>query len=187
MAGRVRSFAGQAGRRRPVVCQIVGYKNRGKTTLIAALIPILREQGFSVAVIKHDVHGFEADQPGTDTWLHREAGAEGVSITSNESSFVWESRSRRLKELISGFCSYDYVLVEGFKNEDFPKMVLVREHTDLELIGGLKNVRAAVCWPAIRASGEFDTLACPVFEIGDLHAVAGFLQQQRTLLSNYNI
>ncbi|MNB70653.1 Molybdopterin-guanine dinucleotide biosynthesis adapter protein [compost metagenome] len=180
---------GQAARRgrRPAVCQIVGYKNRGKTTLIGALIPILRRQGYSVAVIKHDVHGFEADRPGTDTWLHREAGAEAVSITSNESSYVWESRSRSLKELVSGFVKYDYVLVEGFKDEDFPKMVLIREHDDLELLVRLKNVKAAVCWPDMLALGQLAALGRPVFDIGDPQAVAGFLQQQHNLLSNYNI
>lgn len=173
--------------RRSAVCQIVGYKNRGKTTLIAALIPILRSQGFSVAVIKHDVHGFEADRPGTDTWLHREAGAEAVSITSNESSYVWESSSRSLKELVNGFVRYDYVLVEGFKDEDFPKIVLIREHEDLELLVRLNNVKAAVCWPDMLTLGQLAALGCPVFDIGDPQAVAVFLQQQRYLLSNYNI
>lgn len=171
----------------PAVCQIVGYKNRGKTTLIRALIPILRGQGFSVAVIKHDVHGFEADRPGTDTWLHREAGAAAVSITSHESSYVWESRSRSLKELVSGFVRYDYVLVEGFKDEDFPKIVLIRETEDLELIDRLRNVKAAVCWPEMVALAQLAPLGCPAFEIGDPQAVAGFIQQQQNLLSNFNI
>lgn len=51
----------------PAVCQFFGYKNSGKTTLICHLIPLLQQNGFTVAVIKHDAHGFEIDQPGTDT------------------------------------------------------------------------------------------------------------------------
>lgn len=59
------------------VVQICGYKNSGKTTLIAALLPLLKEQGLRVAVIKHDSHGFDIDHKGTDTFRFREAERKG--------------------------------------------------------------------------------------------------------------
>lgn len=118
----------------PVVWQIVGYKNSGKTTLICALIPLLRERGKRVAVIKHDTHGFEIDHPHTDTWKQKEAGAGAIAITNGTRTAIIEERSSTLPELIAAFEDYDFVLVEGFKNEHYPKLVLLHAESDIELL-----------------------------------------------------
>ncbi|HEX3015676.1 MAG TPA: molybdopterin-guanine dinucleotide biosynthesis protein B, partial [Desulfobacteria bacterium] len=64
------------------VISIVGKSNVGKTTLIEKLIAELKRRGFKVATVKHDVHGFEIDIPGKDTWRHAQAGADVVVISS---------------------------------------------------------------------------------------------------------
>ncbi|MGE7056517.1 molybdopterin-guanine dinucleotide biosynthesis protein B, partial [Paenibacillus glucanolyticus] len=43
------------------IVQLCGYKNSGKTTLITALIPQLKQHGIRTAVIKHDAHGFDME------------------------------------------------------------------------------------------------------------------------------
>ena len=58
----------------PIV-SIVGRSNTGKTTLIEGIIPELKKQGYRVATIKHNRHGFEVDHEGKDSWRHRRAGA----------------------------------------------------------------------------------------------------------------
>src|SRR5258706_12486261 len=59
-----------------------GWSGSGKTTLLAALIPELVARGLSVSTIKHAHHEFDIDQPGKDSWRHREAGASEVMVAS---------------------------------------------------------------------------------------------------------
>ena len=67
----------------PVV-SIVGKSDAGKTTLIEKLIPELVRRGYRVATVKHDVHGFDVDREGKDSWRHKQAGAHTVVISSPE-------------------------------------------------------------------------------------------------------
>ena len=68
----------------PVIFAISGEKNSGKTTLIEAVLPILTERGYRVAVIKHDGHSFEPDVSGTDTRRFFDAGAIGTAVFDSE-------------------------------------------------------------------------------------------------------
>ena len=52
----------------------------------------LKSRGYSIATIKHDVHGFDIDKEGKDTYKHREAGSETVIISS-------KNRLAMIKEL----------------------------------------------------------------------------------------
>ena len=64
------------------VIGLAGWSGAGKTTLLSRLIPYLREQGLRVSVIKHAHHDFDVDQPGKDSWIHRQSGAEEVLVSS---------------------------------------------------------------------------------------------------------
>lgn len=126
------------------VIQIVGYKNSGKTTLIGKLLEIFNAMKLRVAVIKHDIHGFEADRESTDTFRHRRAGAVATAITSPWRTAIIEERETMLSGLINHFEAYDLTIVEGFKQEDYPKIVLIRSREDLTLLEELTEIRAAV-------------------------------------------
>lgn len=56
----------------------------GKTTLVEQLIPRLRERGLRVSLLKHAHHAFDVDQPGKDSYRHRQAGAGEVLIASSQ-------------------------------------------------------------------------------------------------------
>ncbi|WP_342435687.1 molybdopterin-guanine dinucleotide biosynthesis protein B [Paenibacillus sp. FSL L8-0436] len=170
----------------PAVCQIVGYKNSGKTTLICDLIPLLQRHGCTVAVIKHDAHDYEMDHPGTDTWQQRQAGASAIAITSSRKTSVIEERSSSLAELVSAFSSYDYVLVEGFKHEAYPKLVLVHKEEDLSLLNNVQNKVAAAFWEEMKDNVRIEP-GIRQFSINDSAAIAEFLWQQRTYFQNFNI
>src|SRR5205809_6296636 len=60
-----------------------GYSGSGKTTLVEQLIARLRLAGQRVSVVKHAHHSFDIDQPGKDSWRHRQAGAFEVVIASD--------------------------------------------------------------------------------------------------------
>ncbi|MGG6311115.1 molybdopterin-guanine dinucleotide biosynthesis protein B [Paenibacillus macerans] len=126
------------------VIQFVGYKNSGKTTLIGRLLELFNGMNIRVAVIKHDLHGFDADREGTDSFRHRQAGAAAAAVTSPWRTAIIEERETPLEDLIRHFADYDLILVEGFKQEPYPKMVLLRSAEDESLIRELQQVCAVV-------------------------------------------
>lgn len=167
--------------RNPSVCQFVGYKNSGKTTLICLLIPLLKQLGHTVAVIKHDAHDFfQIDLPETDTWRQREAGATGIAITSASRTTRMEEQGSGLSELIASFVNYDYILIEGFKSESYPKVVMIHEKEDLLLLYELSNVVAAVVWPPMMEEVMIQgAKQIPYFDINDSIGIAKYLWLQR--------
>ncbi|WP_019910778.1 molybdopterin-guanine dinucleotide biosynthesis protein B [Paenibacillus sp. HW567] len=172
----------------PAVCQIVGYKNSGKTTLICGLIPLLRRKGCTVAVIKHDGHDFDMDHEGTDTWKQRQAGASAVAITSGKRTATIEERASSLAELIAAFADYDYVLVEGFKQEPYPKIGLIRREADVSLLNEVSNLSAIAFWStAADAASLPQTPHISQFSVNDSVGIAEFLWQQRHFFQNFNI
>lgn len=171
----------------PVVCQIVGYKNSGKTTLICALIPLLKQKGCSVAVIKHDAHDYDMDHPGTDTWKQRQAGAAAIAITSGKRTSIIEERSTSLSRLIADFSGYDYVLVEGFKQEAYPKIVLLHNDEDLTLLKQASNITAVAVWEPGQGAGITENWQDKLFSINDIEGIANLLLDQRSYFQNFNI
>ena len=56
------------------------YSGTGKTTLLEKIIALLRQQGLRVATVKHAHNDVDIDQPGKDSWRHRQAGASQVLL-----------------------------------------------------------------------------------------------------------
>ena len=114
------------------VLGIAGYSGSGKTTLVEQLIRGLREHGLRVSVIKHAHHQFDVDQPGKDSWRHREAGAFEVLVASNQ-RLVLQRQYEKVTEpqvhelLAQVYDGVDWVLVEGFKFSDLSKLEVWRE------------------------------------------------------------
>ena len=65
------------------VIGLAGWSGAGKTTLLSRLIPLLVTRGVKVATIKHAHHAFDVDHPGKDSYVHREAGASEVIVSSS--------------------------------------------------------------------------------------------------------
>ena len=105
---------------------IVGWKNSGKTTLVVGLVKELSARGHRVSTIKHAHHAFDVDQPGKDSFLHREAGAKEVMISSaGRWALMHENRDAPepdLDALLSHMSDVDIVLVEGFKKGSHEKL-----------------------------------------------------------------
>lgn len=105
----------------------------GKTTLLTALIPLLKTQGLRIGLIKHSHHDFQIDQPGKDSFRLRAAGASPVLLVSSQRRAVITEiapeREPRLGEELQQFDlrNLDLVLVEGFSAEKFPKIELHRK------------------------------------------------------------
>ncbi len=120
---------------------ICAWSGTGKTTLLTSLLPILRERGLRVAVVKHAHHDFDIDRPGKDSYQIREAGAEQILVASRKRmAYIRELPGKRdepdLAECLPMIdqTSLDLVLVEGFKHEKIAKIELHRSELNKPLM-----------------------------------------------------
>jgi molybdopterin-guanine dinucleotide biosynthesis adapter protein len=108
-----------------------GFSGSGKTTLIEQLIPLFTGHGLRVSLIKHAHHTFDVDQPGKDSYRHRQAGAQEVLISSSRRwALMHELRGQAepsLDALIERMSACDLLLVEGFKRAAMPKLEVFRK------------------------------------------------------------
>jgi molybdopterin-guanine dinucleotide biosynthesis protein MobB len=106
------------------IIQIVGRSNSGKTTFIRNLVPALKKAG-SVAVIKHlGDHDYHLEE-GKDTTHFFDAGADfTVGVDSHKS--VVAIRNNSLESMLDLLLNQriDFVVIEGFKQKPFPKIVI---------------------------------------------------------------
>lgn len=119
------------------VFSIVGKNsNTGKTTVLCNIIRELKMRGYCVATIKHDVHGFDIDHPGKDTWMHRQAGSDIVMISSPEKFAKIEKLQReyKLDEVLEKIQNVDIIITEGYKRENKPKLEVFRKEAADELL-----------------------------------------------------
>jgi molybdopterin-guanine dinucleotide biosynthesis protein B len=161
-----------------------GFSGAGKTTLVERLIPVLRHHDQRVSVVKHAHHKFDIDHPGKDTYRHREAGAFEVVVASDKRLALIREFERPtqlgvhdlIHELDPGV---DWVLVEGFKHSDLPKIEVWREPAEGE-----------AARPARYAEDEFIVAVAtdtperlpaptdlPVFDLNDADGIAAWLLQ----------
>lgn len=156
-----RRFAG------PQVIAVSGVKNSGKTTLLAQVIPLLREKGLRVAVIKHDGHDFEPDVPGTDSHRLREAGACGVAVYSDRRSMlVQEKPDVKFEALAAHFHDADVILLEGGKFTSYPKIEVLRGAVRETPVCDVKTLLALYTDTGIHIAGV------PSIALGDYESVA---------------
>jgi molybdopterin-guanine dinucleotide biosynthesis protein MobB len=108
---------------------LAGWSGSGKTTLLTAMLPLLVARGMTVSTIKHAHHGFDLDQPGKDSWLHRQAGAHEVLVSGGARwALLHETGGVEpaLAELVARLAPVDLVLVEGFRESPHPKLAVHR-------------------------------------------------------------
>ncbi len=110
----------------PPVVAICGVKNSGKTTLCEKLAAAYAQRGLRVGFCKHDGHTFTPDVAGTDSFRVRAAGAMPVVVTSRDYSMI-VTQQQELLHTLPLWRECDLVLLEGFKNEDLPKIEVVRQ------------------------------------------------------------
>ncbi|EZP78787.1 molybdopterin-guanine dinucleotide biosynthesis protein B [Parageobacillus genomosp. 1] len=151
------------------VWQVVGYKNSGKTTLIEKWVKIASSEGYRVGTIKHHGHGGEPERryANADSERHERAGAVCVSV---EGDGLLELHARRPSWSLAQILSFyqllplDFVLVEGYKSERYPKVVMVRNEEDWDSLSQLSNIIAVIMWQPF---SQPPFLSYPLFSIDD--------------------
>ncbi len=158
------------------IISIVATKSgTGKTTLIEGLIKILKERNYSVGVLKHDAHKFDIDKEGKDSYRFAEAGADNVIIASKEKLAMVQrlKEERTIADILPLFNNLDIVIVEGFKNNDYPKIEVHRKGVDDKLLCNNPNFNIS-SFIAL-ASDELLNVNIPVLDINDISSIADFI------------
>ena len=127
----------------PPIVSFVARSGTGKTTFLEGVIGALGALGIRVMAVKHDVHGFEVDREGKDTWRFRKAGARQVLIANARKMALMGSvdGEQPLRTLVSRYArDVDLVLTEGYRRSGMPKVLVqrqdAREPMDLATAGG---------------------------------------------------
>ena len=158
---------------------VCGWKNTGKTTLMAGLVAELAGRGLRISAVKHAHHAAEVDLPGTDTFRHRSAGAGQVILaTPRRWALMTELRDGPeppLADLLARLDPCDLVLVEGYKHAAHPKIEAHRPEAARPLIAREQAAVRAVASTLPAADPLFAGLAVPVLPLGDIPHIADFV------------
>ncbi|MDQ0268767.1 molybdopterin-guanine dinucleotide biosynthesis protein B [Cytobacillus purgationiresistens] len=155
----------------PLVFQIVGYQNSGKTTLVTKLIKQLADRELSVVTLKHHGHGGRPDiAENKDTAQHMRSGAL-ASIVEGDGSLVLQAEKAEwaLSEQIAlaSRLGPKIVLIEGHKKASFPKAVLLRSMDDAELLETLNHIVMVFYWEEAVRGLQAKYKKIPFFQVND--------------------
>jgi molybdopterin-guanine dinucleotide biosynthesis protein B len=153
---------------------LAGWSGSGKTTLITKAIPRLIARGHTVSTLKHAHHGFDLDQPGKDSFMHRTAGATEVAISSARRFAVLhelrEEPEWNLAALLQKLSPVDLVLIEGFKRDPFPKLEVYRAANGKPLLHPDDPHIVAIA-----SDRPLPQAKIPVIELDDIEAIVDVL------------
>ena len=158
----------------PIV-SIVGKSDSGKTTLIEKLLPELVLRGYRVATVKHDIHGFEVDREGKDSWRHKKAGAHTSVISSpNKVALIRDVEKDLTLAEIRGrlIQDVDLILSEGFKKNNQPKIEVSRQEMSRELLCTKEDNLLAI------ATNHPVERGVPCFDLNDAKGLVDFLEEK---------
>jgi molybdopterin-guanine dinucleotide biosynthesis protein B len=157
------------------IISIVGKSDSVKTTLIEKLVPELTRRGYRIATVKHDVHGFEVDREGKDSWRHKRAGAHTVVISSPQKVALirdvesdlslMEIREKLIRDV-------DLVLSEGYKRDVHPKIEIFRKEKHQELLCAKEDNLIAI------VSNRTFNVGVPCFDLEDMKGLSDFIVRE---------
>jgi molybdopterin-guanine dinucleotide biosynthesis protein B len=157
------------------ILSIVGTSNSGKTTLIEKLVAELVARGYRVATVKHDIHGFEVDREGKDSWRHKRAGAHTVVISSTKKLALIRDMDHDadLEELRERYIrDVDLIISEGYKRNPHPKIEVFRKELNRELLCTVADQLLAL------ASDVPFSIGVPCFDLNDTQSLADFIEKK---------
>jgi molybdopterin-guanine dinucleotide biosynthesis protein B len=143
--------------------------------LIEKLVPELTRRGYRIATVKHDVHGFEVDREGKDSWRHKQAGAYTVVIASPHKVALIRDveRDLTLNEIRDKFIQdVDLLLSEGYKKDVQPKIEIFRKEKHKKLLCTKKDHLVAI------VSNKSFNVGVPCFDLDDMKGLAEFIENK---------
>lgn len=160
---------------KPVIFQVVGYQNSGKTTITTKLIKALVKKGLKTVTIKHHGHGGKLTAlPQKDTEKHLNAGAlasivEGAGCLQLQADNFYPSLNDQIEMM--KFFQPDVIIIEGYKLEPFPKLLLLRDESDLSMLDSVRNVLGILYWKEEMQKQITSRTNVPSFHINDEYSL----------------
>ena len=155
------------------IIQIVGFKNSGKTSLSTELIRSLVSNGFRTASLKHHGHGGEPlGLENTDSYKQQQAGAIVAGVEGSGMFQLKHVNGWNIEQLIAIYRLFniDVLVIEGFKYENYPKIVLIKNKEELSLLKQLTNIIAVVS----AVSMEESSISFPVFSYDQIEKLCHY-------------
>lgn len=158
------------------ILAISAWSGTGKTTLLKKLIPALCDKGIRPGLIKHTHHNMDVDKPGKDSYELRKAGAAQTMVASSQRwALMAETPDEApldLAYLVSRMdhSLLDLVLVEGFKHEAVPKILLFRRDAGHDIAELTLDEHVI----AVASDIGLD-LPVPVLDLNDVDGIAEFI------------
>lgn len=151
------------------VISIMGWSGSGKTTLIERLIPLLRQRGLRVGVLKHDGHDFQVDNPRKDSGRYTAAGAEVTAVSCDSHAAIMENRPVDVFYLLSQIRDVDIIIIEGWKAFSFKKIEVNR------LANGKERYAESAELAALVTDRTGLDESIPVFAMDDYAGISDFI------------
>lgn len=154
------------------ICTIVGVRKSGKTTTVTGLIKELKKRGYRVGTVKSVFcPEFSLDTSDSNTWRHREAGADLVCVKGKKETDILlpaESSGNFYEKL-----PVDFLLLEGEYELCVPRIICA--HKDAEVQERLTEETIAI---AGRLAGEKKTYGGfrVYHSVEEIHALADLLE-----------
>ncbi len=153
-----------------------GWSGSGKTTLIERVVPRLVARGLTVSLVKHAHHDLQIDQPGKDSFRHREAGCTEVLVTSSSRwALIHELRGEpelTLERALARLSPCDIALVEGYKMYPIPKLEVWRAQVGKPLLHPRDSHIVAVATDSADRLPDGFQQRLRVFALDDVDAIA---------------
>lgn len=118
------------------IVSVIGISGSGKTSTVETIIRGLKGRRYSVGSVK-DIHfeAFAIDTPGTNTDRHRQAGAELVTARGLKETDILYPESLPIEKILS-FYHQDWVVLEGVREINAPKIVCGHDWTGVDSLLG---------------------------------------------------
>ncbi|MEN2767393.1 molybdopterin-guanine dinucleotide biosynthesis protein B [Ornithinibacillus xuwenensis] len=151
------------------VLQVVGYKNSGKTTLTKEIITYYSKKGWKVGTIKNHGHGgIPIGLHDTDSEQHRRAGSKIAGVIG-ENILQLSQEEWEVETIISIYelLGIELLVLEGFKRLEYPKLILIKDRKEIQLLTSLSNIIALIS----KTEKELVGLQLPVFDNKDIEQI----------------
>ncbi len=155
------------------IVSFIGWHNSGKTTLATGVVAALKQLGYRVAVIKSSSEQeIEFDTPGTDTFKHKQAGADAVMLVAPD-QMVLQTKQQDLSLTTLAhryFPDADIIVAEGFKQARHIAKLEVVRNPDQQLRKEVHGV--------IAVATDLEITADYVFRLDEAEEIALFLEKR---------
>ncbi|WP_125768295.1 molybdopterin-guanine dinucleotide biosynthesis protein B [Companilactobacillus furfuricola] len=146
-----------------VTFQIVGHKKSGKTTLTNDFLKIAPQLNYQISVVKH-THGPVDIPNNTDTGKFYERSNDVLLLNDSQTIHYQRGLNRTAEEQIRQMqqtTPADFLIIEGLKELDYPKIVLLKEDETPNDFGEATNILHFVSIQQTTTSKEIVSLLDP--------------------------